>query len=210
VTTVWLAAGEQFQPASPEIVEQARLRYKLPDSYILFVSTIEPRKNIVGLLRAYACLRADIPDAPPLVLAGKRGWLYEDIMALYEEMRFGPDVIWLEDFSAVDLPAIYSGAVLFCLPSFYEGFGLTPLEAMACGTPVIVSDRASLPEVVGDAGLLVDPDSPEQIAERLARMLVNSDLADDLRSRGIARARQFTWRSTAQKTLAVYDRVLET
>ena len=116
-------------------------------------------------------------------------------------------VIWIENPSHADLPAIYNGAMIFVLPSHYEGFGLTALEAMACGTPTIVAQRSSLPEVVGDTGILVDPDEPEAIADAIRRLLFDSDLHTALRNAGIERAATFTWRNTAERALDVYQRV---
>ncbi len=209
VSTVLEAADARFAPPNADAVAAARARYRLPADYILFVSTIEPRKNVDGLLRAYAALRADLPDAPPLVLAGTRGWLYDETLALVEPLGLGSSVFWLDTFDYADLPALYGGARVFCLPSFYEGFGLTALEAMACGAPVVVSDRSSLPEVVGEAGLYADPDDPSSIADALHSVLTDSALAADLRRRGLARAAQFSWQQAARQTLAVYERTLE-
>jgi glycosyltransferase involved in cell wall biosynthesis len=142
------------------------------------------------------------------VLAGRRGWIYESIFSLVAKLGLSEHVHWIENVPPDDLPALYSGASVLCLPSFYEGFGLPALEAMACGTPVVVSDRASLPEVVGEAGLTVDPDSPEAIAEALHRALTDSALAADLREQGLARAATFSWHKTARQTLDVYMKVL--
>jgi glycosyltransferase involved in cell wall biosynthesis len=208
VTTVLLGIGDHFRPAPPEAVGQLREKYRLGSGYILFVGTLEPRKNLDGLLRAYAILRADLPDAPPLVIAGQRGWLYEQLFALGEELGVAPHVTWLEGVPYDDLPALYSGAALLCLPSFYEGFGFPPLEAMACGTPTVAADRASLPEVVGDAGLLIDPGDPASIADALKRLLLDSALHADLRQRGLERVRWFDWAETARQVLAVYRRTL--
>jgi glycosyltransferase involved in cell wall biosynthesis len=208
VTVIYEAAGEQFRPLPTEDVVRITGRYSLPPGYILFVSTIEPRKNVDGLLRAYAQLGDALPDAPPLVLAGKRGWLYEDTLALVETLGLRRRVIWLETFDYADLPAIYGGAAAFCLPSFYEGFGLPPLEAMACGTPVVVSQRASLPEIVGNAALLIEPDDPGSIAAALSRVLTDTGLATHLRSEGLRRAAQFSWHQAAEQTLAAYEHVL--
>jgi glycosyltransferase involved in cell wall biosynthesis len=209
VTTVLLGISDHFQPAPPEAVAGLRKTYQLGSGYILFVGTLEPRKNIDGLLRAYTMLRADLPDAPPLVIAGQRGWLYEQLFALGEELGVAPHVTWLEGVPYDDLPALYSGAALLCLPSYYEGFGFPPLEAMACGTPAVVADRASLPEVVGDAGLLIEPDDPASIADALERLLTDSTLHADLRQRGLARVISFDWVETAQQVLSVYRRTLE-
>lgn len=209
VTTVLLGLDERFRPAPPEAIRRVREANNLPEGYLLFVGTFEPRKNLGGLLRAYARLREALPDAPPLVIAGRRGWLYEEVFTLGEELGLSGSLIWLEDVPHDDLPALYSGAAALCLPSFYEGFGFPPLEAMACGTPAVVSDRASLPEVVGEAALLINPDDPESLAGALRRLLTDSQLAEELRRKGLEQARKFDWRETARRTLAVYRRVLE-
>lgn len=210
VTTVHLAADKRFRPTPAEVVQDARMRYSLPSDYILFVGTFEPRKNLSGLLRAYHIVRQTLADTPPLVIAGRRGWLYQEALAFATMLGLSNHVIWVEDITFEDLPALYTAAAVFCLPSFYEGFGLTALEAMACGTPVVVADRASLPEIVGDAGLLVNPESPEDIADALHRVLTDSSLASTLRSRGLAHTARFSWSETAQQTLAIYKQVLTT
>lgn len=209
VTTVLLAANEQFRPISTEAVKDFRARYNLPQEYILFVGTFEPRKNIGGLLHACQLLRTSLADAPALVIAGQPGWLYEETLALIDSLGLGDHVIRAESIAFDDLPALYTGASVFCLPSFYEGFGLTALEAMACGAPIVVAERASLVEVGGDAALFVDPQSPESIADALRRVLTDSTLAADLRRRGLTQAARFNWQETAHQTLAVYKRVLE-
>lgn len=208
-TTVLLGLSDHFRPAPPETAQAFAARHNLPRGYILFVGTFEPRKNLSGLLQAYAALRADLPDAPPLVIAGRRGWLFEDVYALAESLHLTDCILWLEDTPHADLPALYSAASVLCLPSHYEGFGFPPLEAMGCGTPAVAADRASLPEVVGDAGLLIDPDDPASIAGALLRVLTDSALAADLRQRGLTRAAQFTWDRTARQTLHIYRTVLE-
>ncbi len=209
ITVIAEAAGEQFHPIPPEEVKRLRAKRSLPTGYILFVGTIEPRKNINGLLHAYAHLRTILPDAPPLVVVGKRGWLDEEVFTLCKDLALEQWVIWYGSADPADLPALYSGAAVFCLPSFYEGFGLPSLEAMACGTPVIVSNCSSLPEVVGEAGLLVNPHDASEIAEALRRVLTDSDLAAEMRQRGLQRAAMFSWAETARQTLALYERTLE-
>ena len=209
VSVVLEAASSQFQQLPDERVFPVLKRYNLPDNYILFVGTIEPRKNIPALLEAYAQLVVQDPDTPALVIAGRRGWLYDRVIEVYDRLDLGSRVIWLEEFGWADLPAIYNGASLFCLPSNYEGFGLPPLEAMACGTPVIVSDRASLPEVVGDAGVVIDPADIDALCAAMRQILSDQDFADDLRQRGLARAQSFSWRRAALETLVVYDSVLD-
>ncbi len=208
ITVHLLGVNARFRPAPPAEIAACRARHNLPSSYVLFVGTYEPRKNIPALLRAYALLRQTLPDLPPLVLAGRRGWLFEDTFRLAHDLGLDDCLLWRENFPAEDLPALYSGAIALALPSFYEGFGLTALEAMACGTPPIVSDRSSLPEVVGEAGLLVNPDDPESLADALRRLLEDTALREHLRLTGLERARQFTWRRTAEIVRSVYDRVM--
>lgn len=208
VTTVLLGISDHFRPASDAQIAAFTSQHNLTRGYLLFVGTFEPRKNLAGLLRAYARLRADLRDAPQFVIAGRRGWLDESVYELAASLKLGQHLRWLEDVSYADLPTVYSAASVLCLPSFYEGFGFPPLEAMACGTPAVVADRASLPEVVGEAGLLIDPEHPASIADALCRVLTDSALADDLRQRGLARAAEFQWRRTAQQVLTIYQNVL--
>lgn len=208
ITVHLLGVDALFRPAPPEMIQACRARWGLPAQYLLFVGTFEPRKNIPTLLHAYDRLRRDLPAAPPLALAGRRGWLYDDIQRTVETLALGDRVIWVENPPRDDLPALYSGAAALALPSHYEGFGLTALEAMACGTPPVVSDCSSLPEVVGDAGLLVNPDDAGSIADALRRLLTDSALHDTLRAAGLARARTFTWRRTAEIAREVYARVM--
>jgi glycosyltransferase involved in cell wall biosynthesis len=208
ITVQGEGVGTEFGLLPHTAVNAVRTRLNLPSTYVLFVGTFEPRKNLVGLFEAYHQLRQRMPDAPPLVLVGRRGWLYEPIFQKVEELGLQPSLIWLEDLPLADLPAVYCGATLLVLPSFYEGFGLPALEAMACGTPVLVSDRGSLPEVVGDAGVLVDPDASDHIAYSMQQMLTNSDLRTRLRELGLRRASQYTWQHAAEIALDVYRKVL--
>lgn len=204
VTVHPLGVNTAFRPQPVEAIRAVRARWELPQEYLLFVGTFEPRKNITGLLHAYHRLRSDWTDTPPLVLVGRRGWLYEEIFATAEQLRLGKALVWVENAPFEDLPAIYSGARLLALPSHYEGFGLTALEAMACGTPPIVSSRGSLPEVVGEAGLLIEPDDVGALAEAMRRLLQDNALHAELRQKGLARAATFTWRRTAEIALRVY------
>ncbi len=209
VTSILLGISERFRPADEATITDFLTRNQLPRGYILFVGTFEPRKNLKGLLQAYRQMLSNQPDLPPLVIAGQRGWLYEEIYALVVELSLSDHVLWIENVAPSDLPSLYSGASVLCLPSFYEGFGFPPLEAMACGTPTVVANRASLPEVVGDAGLLIDPDSAASIAEALGRVLTDPALASELRERGFRQASLFQWQETARQVLTVYNNVLE-
>jgi glycosyltransferase involved in cell wall biosynthesis len=179
-------------------------RYKLPQSYLLYLGTLQPRKNIERLLRAYARL----PDAPPLVLAGARGWYFERIAAVIEELGVAERLILPGYIADEDIPALLSAATIFLFPSLYEGFGMPALEAMACGTPVIASKGSSLPEVMGEAGLLVDPLNEEELTWAIQRLLSDPELRRDLRRQGLERARAFSWQRCARETMAVLEEAL--
>jgi glycosyltransferase involved in cell wall biosynthesis len=192
----------KFRPMSAEDLAEARARLKLPERFILFVSTIEPRKNLTTLLEAWAMMR----DRPDLVVVGGWGWRFEPVKA--QMQRLGPGLHHIEGLDIAELPAVYNLALALAHPAWYEGFGLPPLEAMACGTPVIVSDRSSLPEVVGDAGLVVAADSPEAWRRALEAVAGDAGLAADLRGRGILRAAEFSWRRSAELTWRAIDRAI--
>lgn len=208
VTVHMLGVNPIYRPLPPAETTAVRTRLNLPEHYILFIGTFEPRKNIVGLLRAYHALRAELPDAPALVIGGRRGWLFEDIFKLVETLHLSEHICWLEDIHTADLPAIYNGAAVLTLPSFYEGFGFPPLEAMACGVPTVVSDRGSLPEVVGQTGLLIDPHDHAALTAALNQALTDSAFRERSIVAGIARAKTFTWQHTATVVLAAYQMVL--
>jgi glycosyltransferase involved in cell wall biosynthesis len=210
VTTVHLAAGPVYRPISDrQEVRRAILRHGLPPDFVIFVGTLEPRKNVPTLLEAFRRLR-DRGYGVHLAIVGRKGWLYEEVFATLKELKLAEVVHFLENVNNEDLARLYNAAGCLALPSYYEGFGLPALEAMACGTPVVVSNRSSLPEVVGEAGLIIDPDSAEDLSDALARVLDDSDLRAALRQRGIMRSSQFSWRKAAHQTMAVYERVLET
>jgi glycosyltransferase involved in cell wall biosynthesis len=195
--------SRQFRPMSSEDLAAARARLKLPERFILFVGTIEPRKNLTTLLEAWAMLR----DRPDLVVVGAWGWLYEPIR---ERMgRMGAGLRHIEGLDPSELPAVYNLARVLAHPAWYEGFGFPPLEAMASGTPVVVSDRSSLPELVGDAGLVVPADDPEAWRKALEKVVGDSDLAADLKRRGILRAAQFSWSRSADLTWRSVDRAIK-
>ncbi|MBN1178973.1 MAG: glycosyltransferase family 4 protein [Anaerolineae bacterium] len=208
VTTVHLAADPTFGRADAARLRQTLAQYDLTPGYILFVGTLEPRKNVPGLLAAYHILRDRGEVTAPLVAVGGRGWLYEETFETVETLNLAAHVRFLHDVPNADLPALYTGAALLTTPSFYEGFGLPALEAMACGTPVVISNRGSLPEIVGGAGVEVDPEEPEAIAAGIAAVLGDPDLRARLVQAGSARAAQFTWQETARKTVEVYRGVL--
>jgi glycosyltransferase involved in cell wall biosynthesis len=208
VTVAYLAADERFRVLPSDEVEDALARRGLTSGYILFVGVWEPRKNLPGLLEAAALLRTR-GHALQLVVAGRPGWLYDEIHEKIHSLDLEAWVHFVERPTVDDLVVLYNGALLLTMPSFYEGFGLPALEAMQCGTPTVVSDRASLPEVVGKAGLLVDPDDVETIAEAFARLIEDPELRARMREAGIQQAATFSWQETAMQTLVAYRAALE-
>lgn len=193
----------------PVTLRDVRHRYALHHPYILHVSVIEPRKNLPRLFAAYARLRRDTGCRHRLMIAGGLGWMYESVFQAVEELKLNDSVVFLGRVPEADLPALYTLADLFVYPSLYEGFGIPPLEAMACGTPVVTSNVSSLPEAVGDAGLMANPTDIDEIADAMAQILTNSGLAADLSRRGIERAAQFSWQAAAEKVHAVYQRLAQ-
>jgi len=191
-------AGSDEEPA------EALLRLGVTSPYVLSVGTVEPRKNLLRLVRAYRQVAPEIPHA--LVLAGPPGWQSAELEA--ELLRTGPgSIVRTGHVSDPDLDALYRGADAFAYPSLYEGFGLPVIEAMARGVATVTSNTSSLPEVAGDAALLVDPEDVGEIADALARVLTDAALAEDLRRRGRERAAAFSWDATARATLDVYRHV---
>jgi glycosyltransferase involved in cell wall biosynthesis len=210
VTAIPLAASDHFSPVTDaRELQRVRQTYGIVGDYILSVGSIQPRKNLERLVRAFSRLRGQRPGVklPKLVIVGKQAWLYNETLRAIAESGVDDQVLLTGYVSEGDLPGLYSGATCFVYPSYFEGFGLPPLEAMQCGTPVIVGNRTSLPEVVGDAGLLVDPFDEAQIAWALARLIDNSDLRNELRVKGLKRAKGFNWDDTARRTLEVYEQV---
>jgi glycosyltransferase involved in cell wall biosynthesis len=208
VTVVHLAADSAFRPLAEAEVARVAARYGLESGYLLCVGTLEPRKNLLGLLQAYRQLLDMEVTTVPLALVGGKGWLYDEIFERVEELHLTDCVRFFHNVTDTDLPALYNAAGVLTTPSFYEGFGLPALEAMACGTPVVVADRSSLPEVVGKAGLLVNPDDVDDIAQALARVLTDEPLRARMRELGLVQAARFTWERTARETLAMYRQVL--
>jgi alpha-1,3-rhamnosyl/mannosyltransferase len=206
IRVIPLAAAPRFVPLPEAEITAAISRFGLAyHRYLLFIGNLEPRKNLLAVIEAYNRLRAHRPAGPCLVLAGGEGWMNEKIHRAAKASPFASDITVLGHVPDEALPAVMNGALGFLFPSLYEGFGLAPLEAMACGTPVITSNRSSLPEVVGQAALLVDPGDTSEIADAMARIVEDDRLREDLRERGLKQALRFSWDETARLTLHVYE-----
>ena len=203
VFVVYAGVDSRFRRVTDQgLLEDVRSRYSLPGRFVLSVGTLQPRKNYVRLIEAFSRL-SDVEDVS-LVISGARGWLYEEIYRRVEELGLSSRVLFPGYVAEADLPALYSLSEVFAFPSLYEGFGLPPLEAMACGTPVVVSRASSLPEVVGNAGCLVDPLSVEEIAGTLQALLDSPARRADLAEQGVAQAARFTWSEAARVLLGLY------
>ena len=210
VTAVPLAAAVRFSPVGDESeLDRVRNKYGINGKYILTVGSIQPRKNIPRLIRAYSmlCRERNLEPLPKLVVVGKRGWLYEDTLATAESSTVRDQIILTGYVDDKDLPALYSAASCFVYPSYFEGFGIPPLEAMRCGTPTITGDRTCFPEIIGDAGLMVDPFDERAIMRGIARVLTEQTLRDELIEKGLERANSYDWLKTARQTLDVYESV---
>ncbi len=206
ITVTPLGLDSIFKPMSYEVVQPVLDKYDLVyQKYVLFVGTLQPRKNIERLVDAYQQIRKENHIEEKLIIAGGRGWLYEPILKKIKTAGIDGSVKYLDYLPKEDLPYLYAGAKLLTLPALYEGFGLPPLEAMASGVPVVVSNLSSLPEVVGDAGVLVDPNSVDSIADGLLKVLNDNNLRQQMIAKGLERSKLFTWENTARKTLQVIE-----
>jgi glycosyltransferase involved in cell wall biosynthesis len=211
VVVTYNGVESQFTPdASPNETIEVRQQFGIQRDYLLAVGSLQPRKNLVRLIRAYARLRSENKRfTPQLVIVGRKLWLAEDIFAEVRRQRWRDDVILTGYVSDDDLPKLYRQATAFVYPSLFEGFGLPPVEAMACGVPVVTSNISSLPEITGDAALLVDPLDQTSIEAALLKINEDEALRARLREQGIAQAKRFTWHEAAEKTLQLYREAFE-
>lgn len=209
IRVVIYGVEKRFCPISKSKVEDYRSRNNLPSRMILSVGTLEPRKNIVTLIKAFAKLREKGLTDYKLVVAGSKGWLYKEIFHEIRTSGLQEEVLFLGNVADEDLPKLYNCADLFVYPSLYEGFGLPPLEAMACGVPVITSNTSSLPEVVGEAGIMVDPTDTNSLCEKMCHVLEDSKLRSYMKNNGLERAKLFSWRKTAKQILKIYGDTLK-
>lgn len=206
IKVIYNAVDERFTPQKSQEIAKVRNRYGLNFPFILYVGTLEPRKNIPFILKAFHNIRKNYIDYK-LVIAGKKGWKYKEIFDTINALNLQNHVVFTGYVLDEDLPGLYAAADLFVYPSLYEGFGLPPLEAMACGTPVITSNTSSLPEVVGDAGIMVDPHNVNKLADSICRVLSNKKLKECMVEKGLEKAREFSWERCASETLNVYEEV---
>lgn len=209
IKVVYEAADPIYGPVTEDEVESAKKRFKINGSYIMYVGGMDPRKNLEGLLDAYRRLPTDLSREHKLVVVGRLDQWYPEIEKLISEFGLRERVIFTGFVPDEMLVALYNGASVFVLPSLYEGFGLPLLEAMSCRTPVVCSNAASIPEVIGDAALMVDPRDVDGLAAAIERALTDSELREDLREKGFKRAKSFSWEKTARETLAVYEEIAE-
>ena len=202
------AAREVMKPLPPHLYQGALDKYRIRPPYLLYVGTIEPRKNLLTLIRAYDELLRTTALRPQLVLAGGRGWLCDEVFKQVEDLKLQDQVHFTGYVEDADLPALYSAAAAFVYPSLYEGFGLPPLEAMACGAPVITSDVSSLPEVVGKAGLTHAPTDGRALTEAMAKLLGDEATREHFKRAGLKQSSNFSWERAARETQSVYNELL--
>ncbi len=210
IEVVYSGIGEEFGEVGKAEMERVAKKYNLftpyrtssgagPKKFILYFGTIEPRKNITGIIKAFELLKSDVK----LVIAGSPGWLYKDIYKIAKNSLRQKDIIFAGSIEKEDKPALYNLAEVFVYPSFFEGFGFPPLEAMACGTPTIVSNTTSLPEIAGEAALMVDPYNINEIAIAMKKVLTNEGLRRQMKDRGLALAKKFSWENCAEETFKI-------
>lgn len=193
----------------PILLGATRNKFGLKHPFVLGVGTQEPRKNHIGLIKAFSQAQKKKKGPAMLVIAGGKGWLYEETRRLVEELKLEKKVRFLGRVSQLELITLYSMADVFAFPSFYEGFGVPPLEAMACGAPVITSNTSSFPEVVRDAAIMVDPHNPNELANAIMRLLEDKFLREELRQKGYLQAQHYTWPKSAHKMLSIYQKLYD-
>ncbi len=194
IKVIYSGVGKQFQPL------KVKKRYHLPEKFILYFGTIEPRKNLIGLIKAFELLK---DKDCKLVMAGANGWLYQDILKTAQQSKRSQDIFFTGFVREEDKPYLYNLAQVFVYPSFFEGFGFPPLEAMACGIPVITSINSSISEVVGEAGIMINPKNIDELAWAMETVLIDSNLRERLIKKGLKQAQSFSWQECARKTLEI-------
>lgn len=209
IKVIPIAYNSHCRPIKPSSeMDQIKDKYNMPEKYILYVGTIQPRKNIGTLIKSYSSLVKKGLTDHKLVITGRKGWLYGPLFELIKEEGMEENIVFTGFVPDEELPYIYNGADLFIYLSLFEGFGIPPLEAMACGVPVICSNTTSLPEVAGDAGTLVDPMDQEGVENEILKVLTTPSLQNDMKKKGLIQAEKFSWERTARETLQVYKDVV--
>lgn len=204
VSIVPCAGAEEFRPMEKDKLGDFIKQTNLPPKFFLAVGTIEPRKNYTGLIKAFAKLNKVHPDVH-LIVVGQKGWGYEEFFNLIRKNYLNRKVHTLGYLSNKSLMNLYSLSQALVFPSFYEGFGIPPLEAMRCGCPVIASNTSSIPEVVGDSAILINPENPKEIAAAMAKILKDPELREGFSKKGIEQAKKFSWRTSAEKLLKIFE-----
>ena len=206
IKVILLAADEKFEVLNNEKINEVKQKFNLDFPFVLYVGILTKHKNIPTLIKAfYKIKKEDIKHK--LVIAGTKRGKYKEIFETIDKLNLQNDIVFTGYISDEDLPALYNAADLFVYPSLFEGFGLLPLESMACGTPVITSNTSSLPEVVGDAGIMIDPHDVDRLADAMHEVLSNDRLREDMIKKGLERAKMFSWEKCAKETLKVYEEV---
>ncbi|VAX18154.1 hypothetical protein MNBD_NITROSPINAE03-700 [hydrothermal vent metagenome] len=208
IHVVYNAVSPKYSPAAPgHDYGEIKRKFGIRNKYILFAGNLEPRKNLIRLMEAFNMALPKLSGEYQLVICGKRGWLYQDILRTYEKFNLNNEIILTNYVTEQDLINLYQSADIFAFPTLYEGFGFPPLEAMGCGVPVITSNVSSLPEIVGDAAVLVNPLDTGEISEALVTMASSEALREELKEKGLKRSALFSWKDTARKTLDIYASV---
>jgi len=209
INVVYLAADKRFQKQSVQQIQSVRKKYNLAQEYLLYIGTLEPKKNLVTLIDVYHTLKTEYSVQEKLVIVGAKGWKFNPIFEKVQQLQLENDIIFMGYIADEDLPAIYSGATVFTFPSLYEGFGIPLLEAMQCEVPVVAANTSCIPEVVGDAAILADPYDIEKWAESIYQIISDHSLKEELIAKGLEQASKFSWEKVAKETLAVYEKALK-
>lgn len=209
IKTVYSGISKEYTPVDKnnprlQAVEQ---KYKLPKNFILYLGNLEPRKNIEGIIQAYELFRKNKGASWQLVIAGAKSWKYNNIYELAQASKFRDDILFINYVDAEDKVYLYNLAEIFIFPSFYEGFGFPPLEAAACGAPVIASNTSSLSEILDNAAILVDPYKIDEIAQAMTELIRDEKLREQLSSAGLKKAKQYDWKKTAQEVLEIFEEI---
>jgi len=201
---------DRFKPQSKSKIESVKSKYKVKGDYIIFVGTLQPRKNLERLIEAFDIVNGKWKmenGKLQLIIVGKRGWMYYQIFEKVKTLKLDDRIIFTDYVPDDDLPALISGATVYVLPSLWEGFGIPVIEAQACSVPVVVSKTSSLPEIVGDSAILIDPESVDSIASGINEVLTDEKKRFDLVKRGFENIKRFSWRNCAQETLTILEKV---